>query len=133
MTNAVIPLLRRNNNKTPTITTIIITYLAQLSDLCFTCSVNRAHSCFKPDDKLWHQQHEKLLEHERKNGHCRVPQKKHKDDKSLGVWVSHQRARHAKNKMLPDRKSLLDALNFVWKADAVATRPSTKDVRGLAN
>jgi hypothetical protein len=39
MTNAVIPLLRRNNNKTPTITTIIITYLAQLSDLCFTCSI----------------------------------------------------------------------------------------------
>ena len=40
MTNTVIPLLRRNNNKTPTITTIIITYLAQLSDLCFTCSIS---------------------------------------------------------------------------------------------
>jgi hypothetical protein len=87
---------------------------------------DRAHSCFKPDDKLWHQQHKKLLEHERKNGHCRVPQKKHKDDKS-------SRARHANNKMLPDRKSLLDALNFVWKADAVAARPSAKDARGLAN
>jgi hypothetical protein len=39
MTNAVVLLLRRNNNKTPTIKTIIITYLAQLSDLCFTCGI----------------------------------------------------------------------------------------------
>jgi hypothetical protein len=43
MTNTVVPLLRRNNNKTPTITMIIITYLAQLSDLCFTCSITDVH------------------------------------------------------------------------------------------
>jgi hypothetical protein len=41
MTNTVVRLLRRNNNKTPTITTIIITCLAQLSDLCFTCSITK--------------------------------------------------------------------------------------------
>jgi hypothetical protein len=87
---------------------------------------------FKRDDKLWHQQHEKLLEYKRKNGHCKVP-KKYKDDKSLGLWVKNQRARHAKNKMPPDRKELLDALDFVWKADSLATRSSTTDVRaGLA-
>jgi hypothetical protein len=34
--------------------------------------------------------------------------------------------------MLPDRKELLDALEFVWKADNVATRSSTTNVRGLA-
>jgi hypothetical protein len=87
---------------------------------------------FKPNDKLWHQQYEKLVEYERKNGHCRVPQKKHKDDKSLELWVKKQRAVRTNNKMLPDRKALLDALNFVWKADSLATRPSTANVRGLA-
>jgi hypothetical protein len=85
---------------------------------------------FKPDDKLWHQQYEKLLEYKRKNGHCKVP--KHKDDKSLGIWVINQRARHANNKMRPDRKKLLDALDFVWKADPLATRSPITDVRGVA-
>jgi hypothetical protein len=84
---------------------------------------------FKPDDKLWHQQYAKLLEYKRINGNCRVPQS-YRQDTSLGRWVMTQRARHAK--MLPDRKELLDALEFVWKADAVATRFSTTNVRGLA-
>jgi hypothetical protein len=91
----------------------------------------KAESTQKPDNKLWHQQYEKLLEYKRKKGHCKVP-KNYKDDKSLGVWVMHQRARHAKNKMLPDRKELLDELNFVWKAGSLATRSSTTDVRALA-
>jgi hypothetical protein len=34
--------------------------------------------------------------------------------------------------MLPARKELLDELDFVWKADTVATSSSTIDVRGLA-
>jgi hypothetical protein len=79
-------------------------------------------------DKLWHQQYEKLLESKRKNGHCKVPQTK---NKSLGMWVANQRARHAN--MLPDRKLLLDALDFAWKADTVAIRSSTStEVRDLA-
>mgnify|MGYP000143530361 CR=1 FL=1 len=34
---------------------------------------------FKPDDKLWRQQHEKLLEHKGKNGHCKVPSQTKKE------------------------------------------------------
>jgi hypothetical protein len=86
---------------------------------------------FKPDDNHWHQQYEKLLEYKRKIGHCKVP-RKYMDDKSLGVWVSSQRARHANNKMLPDRKDLLDKIGFAWKHCTLATRASTTDVRGLA-
>ncbi len=59
--------------------------------------------------------------------------RRYEQDKSLGGWVINQRTiRHANNKMLPARKELLDELDFVWKADTVATRPSTIDVRGLA-
>jgi hypothetical protein len=43
-----------------------------------------------------------------------------------------QRARHVNDKMLPDRKELLDKIGFVWKADFLATRSSsTTDVRCL--
>jgi hypothetical protein len=83
-------------------------------------------------DQLWHQQYEKLLEYKQKNGNCKVTQTKNKVDTSLGIWVSHQRQRHANNKMLLDRKELLDALDFVWKVHSLATRSSTTDVRGLA-
>jgi hypothetical protein len=102
-----------------------------LDGIGFAWKPDRAHRALKPDGKLWHQQYEKLLEYKRKKGHCKVPTK-YKDDKSLGMWVSNQRARHANNKMLLHRKELLDALEFVWKADTVATRSSTTDVRGLA-
>jgi hypothetical protein len=102
-----------------------------LDEIGFAWKADAAHQ-YKPDDQLWHQQYEKLLEYKRKNGHCKVPNK-YKDDKSLGLWVMNQRARHANNKMLPDRKELLDALDFVWwKADSLATRASTTDVRGFA-
>jgi hypothetical protein len=103
----------------------------RLEDLEFAWKDDGALT-FKPDDKLWHQQYEKLVEFKRKTGHCKVPQTKHKDDKPLGGWVMNQRARHANNKMLPDRKELLDELDFVWrKAVTLATRSSTTDVRGL--
>jgi hypothetical protein len=77
---------------------------------------------WKPDDKLWHQQHEKPLEHERIDGHCEVPNKCN-DDKSLGWWAVTQRARHANDKMPPDRKELLDALDFVCKARSFPCNP----------
>jgi hypothetical protein len=99
-----------------------------LDELDFAWKVEVDNS-FKPDDKLWHKQYEKLLEYKRKIGHCKVPER-YNGDASLGRWVRYQRARHANNNMLPHRKELLDQIDFVWKADAVATRSSTTDIRG---
>jgi hypothetical protein len=104
-----------------------------LDKIGFSWKANGALT-FKPaDDKLWHQQYEKLLEYKRKNGHCKVPQTKNKDDKSLADWVRTQRARHANNKMLPARKKLLDKIGFAWKYYNLATRSSITNVRGLVN
>jgi hypothetical protein len=50
-----------------------------------------------------------------KNGHCLVP-RKHKKEKHLGRWVNDQQQTHAKHKMRPDRKKLLDEHDLVWKA-----------------
>jgi hypothetical protein len=69
-----------------------------------------------PDDKLWHQRYEKLVEFKRINGDCMVPHK-HKQDKSLGIWVSTQRKHHANDKIRPDRQDLLDEIGFAWKSD----------------
>jgi hypothetical protein len=79
---------------------------------------------FKQDDKLWHQQYEKVIEFKRTNGHCMVPFK-YEQDKFLGKWVSHQRSIHKNNKIRPDRKDVLDKIGFVWKHVTLAARAST--------
>jgi uncharacterized protein YbgA (DUF1722 family) len=66
--------------------------------------------------KNWQQQYEKLVEFKRKNGHCLVPAS-YVQDKSLGRWVLSQRLSHVNNRMRPDRKDLLDELDFVWRAE----------------
>jgi hypothetical protein len=86
-----------------------------LDEIGFAWKADAAHQ-YKPDDKLWHQQYEKLLEYKRINGNCKVPQS-YEQDKSLGKWVAWQRTVHIKNNLRQDRKRLLDELDFVWKVD----------------
>jgi hypothetical protein len=90
-----------NNNKIQPDRKII------LDELGFVWKVERAN------DKLWHQQHEKLVEFKRKKGHCLVPTK-YEQDKSLGLWVNKQRSFHNNSKLRLDRMKLLDELDFVW-------------------
>jgi mRNA-degrading endonuclease RelE of RelBE toxin-antitoxin system len=81
------------------------------------------------NDKLWHQHYEKLLEFKRKNGDGMMP-RGYAQDKVLMNWVNQQRYRNANHKIRPDRKELLDDVEFVWKSER---RSSTRDdVRCLA-
>ncbi len=68
-------------------------------------------------DKKWNMQYEKLVEFKRNFGHCRVP-KIYEQDKSLGLWVSHQRTFHNNNKLRLDRKRILEDLGFAWNDGA---------------
>jgi hypothetical protein len=43
------------------------------------------------DKKKWHQQYEKLVKFQRKNGHCMVG-RSYKQDKSLGEWRGYMRS-----------------------------------------
>ena len=70
----------------------------------------------KGDDMRWRQKYEKLVEFQRKNGHCIVP-KVFVQDKALGNWVSAQRKKYASNTLREDRKDLLEALEFVWNVE----------------
>jgi hypothetical protein len=95
-----------------------------LDEIGFAWKVEDARNI---DDKLWNQQYEKLVAFQRKSGHCKVPSK-YEQDKSLGNWVERQRRNNRNNKLRPDRKELLDKLNFAWKATGtLAARASTTD------
>jgi hypothetical protein len=78
-------------------------------------------------ERLWNEQYERLVEFKQKTGHCLVS-KRNKEDVSLANWVSRQRTN---KKMRTHRKKLLDNLDFDWKADSLATRSSTTNVRVL--
>ncbi len=94
------------------------------------CAWKAEYTHFKPKDKIWNHKCKKLVEFKRKKGHCMVPFN-FEQDKSLGIWVSNQRVRHAKKKMRPARMKLLDELDFFWNADTLGARSSTMDVRRL--
>jgi hypothetical protein len=86
-----------------------------LDEIGFAWTVHGAHRNY--DDKLWHQQHEKLVKFQRTHGHCMVPRTYEKDKCLLGRWVDRQRTLHKNNKMRPDREDLLDKIGFAWKDD----------------
>jgi hypothetical protein len=86
-------------------------------------------------ESLWNRQYQKLVEYKQKKGNCLVPFA-YKEDRSLSFWVWNQRRRVGK--VRPDRKELLNKLEFVWKpenlvagASTKEVRASTKEVRGL--
>jgi hypothetical protein len=104
-------------------------------DLTVSHSNTVWHSNPSGAEKKWHEQYEKLVEFERKNGHCLVPLGGcgYKQTRPLGMWVHMQRSLKYNNKLRPDRKKLLDKFELVWKADTLAARRSstTDDGRGL--
>jgi hypothetical protein len=71
------------------------------------------------NDEKWHQQYLTLLDFHKEHGHCIVPVVSRIYDSyyCLGMWVGKQRQNYAENRMLEDRKQLLDELEFVWKVD----------------
>ena len=64
-------------------------------------------------EQQWNQMFLKLQEFYLTYGHCQVPQR-WKQDISLANWVMRQRGQWAAGKMLPDRESRLNSLNFIW-------------------
>jgi len=64
-------------------------------------------------DLQWDSNFELLKSFYTEHGHCRV-QKRSKADKSLGIWVAHQRALKSKGQLTDQRISKLDSLEFEW-------------------
>ena len=64
-------------------------------------------------DKKWNLQYEKLVDFNRKYGHCRVKHH-YKPDKIFGTWVATQSRSKSQKHMSCHRKDLLNKLGFVW-------------------
>lgn len=69
-----------------------------------------------PNESQWNEMYEALKGFQKKEGHCRAPQKDPKY-KQLGVWVVSQRALHKKKVLGKDKFEKLDRLGFDWNPD----------------
>jgi hypothetical protein len=76
-------------------------------------------------DKKWNMKYEQLVKFKQEKGHCMVPPR-YEQNNSLGMWVSTQRTFLRNNKIRQDRKRILDAIGFAWKADYTHFKPDDK-------
>ncbi|MEM6317245.1 MAG: helicase associated domain-containing protein [Bacteroidota bacterium] len=67
---------------------------------------------FGTNELLWQFRYSQLKIYKQKNGHTKVTDS---ENLELGRWVKAQRAEE--KRMRPERKRLLDELNFLWSAD----------------
>jgi hypothetical protein len=89
----------------------------KLESVKFTWSINAySKRDTSHEDEKWSVKYDALVEFRKEHGHCLVLQAYEKD-KSLGQWVSHQRAINKEGNMRSDRKQLLEDIEFVWKVD----------------
>jgi hypothetical protein len=116
---------RKTNNDN----TIRLDRKERLEEIGFAWKADVTHQ-FKPDDKLWHEQYEKLIKFGQKNGHGML-ERSYRQDMSLARWVQTQRSIRKKKKMPPYRKKLLDDIGFAWKSQVLTDPSSPVNVRGL--
>jgi superfamily II DNA or RNA helicase len=63
--------------------------------------------------QTWEDRYQELLEYHRINKHSHVPVR-WPENKTLAEWVCKQRAMHRKGAISPERKLLLDKIDFPW-------------------
>lgn len=67
----------------------------------------------KKSSVSWDERFSQLKQYKEQNGHCRVP-KKYDANTQLGNWVSKQRQKYKKNKLLPKEIKSLEGIGFGW-------------------
>jgi len=66
--------------------------------------------------------YQRLVVYKKQHGNTNVPTL-YKEDSKLGVWVARQRKINNNNRLLPDRHSLLDSIDFDWGNGPQGTKP----------
>ena len=78
----------------------------QLNEIGFVRNLKK-----KEANAIWEKRFNELVDFQRKNKHCNVPQK-NRDNRELGNWVSKQRQKY--NRLSQEQKDRLDKIGFEW-------------------
>jgi hypothetical protein len=78
---------------------------------------------WEPYKSYWEEMLGRLVEFKNDYGHCKVPEKIGEYPR-LGLWVRRQRYLFSVDRLHADRKSRLDNVDFIWKANTNPTRLS---------
>ena len=102
---------QRNNHKKG----ILNSYRAERLDEYFRTWIPiRPDAGFEPNEELWEEKFNLLLQFKEREGHLDVPQSHKEDGKTLGRWVSRQRDLQKKGILDEDRKQRLMGIGISW-------------------
>lgn len=74
--------------------------------------LNELGFIWNPHEEAWTEGYLSLVSFKEREGHCQVPAKHHEGSFKLGVWVGSQRSK--KQRLNPEKVTLLDQIGFVW-------------------
>ena len=93
----------------------------KLEDISFVWRVKRGvDKGLSPKlEAKWNSKYADLVVFRETNGHCRVP-KGYAENPKLGDFVQNQRTANRAGRIRPDRKELLDKIDFAWNKNNIA-------------
>jgi hypothetical protein len=75
--------------------------------------LNEISFVWEPQEVLWSERYDELLEYIKEHGNSLVPQE-YEDNTSLGYWVQKQRTLYKTNSLSDERIQKLNEVGFVW-------------------
>ncbi|CAB9509844.1 helicase [Seminavis robusta] len=99
---------------------------AKLSALKFTWRMKTHTIRISPkEESKWKDKYQRLVAYKNKFGTCAVPFQ-YEHDKSLGRWVNEMRTQNKRGVLRPDRKALLEDIDFIWRIKSLPGECPTK-------
>lgn len=99
--------------------------LERLEEIAFVWSIKKGNAETRNThnaDEIWKDMYDRLKEFRAQFGHCIVPRSF--PDSALQYWVLTQRQQYRLHSIRPERKKLLDDIDFVWKVDVYDAKSS---------
>lgn len=99
--------------------------LEKLEEIGFLWSIKKSSAETRNThhaDAIWKEMYDRLKEFRDAVGHCIVPRSY--PDQSLQNWVLNQRRQYRLDSIRPERKKLLDEIDFVWRVDVYDAKSS---------
>jgi hypothetical protein len=91
--------------------------------------LTEADFCFAPIEESWQTQYEKLVQYVRANGDAKVP--RDYEDRTLAIWVMHQRDNLKAGKLDDDKLGLLKKVNFIFEPQDFQWEENMKRLRAF--
>jgi superfamily II DNA or RNA helicase len=93
-------------------------------------SLNKLGFIWNYKERAWETSFQQLTDFKKQHGHCIVPQNK-KSWGKLAEWSSTQRKSLKEERILPERKKLLESIGFIWNIEDLKWQQRYEELKEL--